>query len=51
MIKFLKNKIIGPLPLKYCKNLSEAQKFRKLCESYVPNKIVGFKAAGTGIPV
>ena len=30
---FLKNKIISPLPTKYTKKLSNAQNFRKLCES------------------
>ncbi len=48
---FLKNKIISPLPKKYTKNISDAQKFRKLCESKVSKPISGFKAAGTGIPV
>ena len=48
---FLKNKIIAPLPTKYTKKLSEAQKLRKLCESKVKKTIIGFKAAGTGIPV
>ena len=48
---FLKNKIISPLPLKYTKKLNLAQKFRKLCESKISDPIVGFKAAGTGIPV
>ena len=48
---FLKNKIIAPLPLKYTKKLSEAQKLRKLCESKVSDPIIGFKAAGTGILV
>ena len=48
---FLKNKIIKPLPLKYTKKLSEAQKFRKLCESKIKDQVIGFKAAGTGIPV
>jgi 2-keto-4-pentenoate hydratase len=48
---FLKNKIIAPLPLKYTKKLSEAQKIRKLCESKIKEPIIGFKAAGTGIPV
>jgi 2-keto-4-pentenoate hydratase len=48
---FLKDKIIAPLPLKYTKKLSEAQKLRKLCESKVSDPIIGFKAAGTGIPV
>ena len=48
---FLKNKIIAPLPLKYTEKLNDAQKFRKLCESKISDPIIGFKAAGTGIPV
>ena len=48
---FLKNKIIAPLPLRFTKKLSEAQKFRKLCESKVKDTVIGFKAAGTGISV
>ncbi len=48
---FLNNKIISPLPVKYTKKLSNAQKFRKLCESKIQKPIIGFKAAGTGIPV
>ena len=48
---FVKNKIIAPLPLRYTKKLNEAQKLRKLCESKVSDTIIGFKAAGTGIPV
>ena len=48
---FLKNKIISPLPTKYTKKISDAQKFRKLCESKIKKPIAGFKAAGTGIPV
>jgi len=48
---FIKGKIIAPLPIKYTKKLSEAQKLRKLCESKVKDSIIGFKAAGTGIPV
>ena len=28
---FLKNKIINPIPSKYTKKLSDAQKFRKIC--------------------
>tara|TARA_B100000886_G_scaffold110229_1_gene73885 strand:+ start:3772 stop:4548 length:777 start_codon:yes stop_codon:yes gene_type:complete len=48
---FLNNKIISPLPLRYTKKISEAQKLRKLCESKVKKPISGFKAAGTGIPV
>ena len=48
---FLKNKIISPLPTRYTKELSNAQNFRKLCESKINKPIIGFKAAGTGIPV
>tara|TARA_B100000787_G_scaffold89462_1_gene66156 strand:+ start:254 stop:1027 length:774 start_codon:yes stop_codon:yes gene_type:complete len=48
---FLKNKIIKPIPLKYTKKLSEAQKLRKICESKISDPIIGFKAAGTAIPV
>ena len=48
---FLKNKIIAPLPLKFTKKLADAQKLRKLCESKISDPIIGFKAAGTGIPV
>tara|TARA_B100001093_G_C26806359_1_gene1005671 strand:+ start:544 stop:1317 length:774 start_codon:yes stop_codon:yes gene_type:complete len=48
---FLKNKIISPIPSKFTKKLKEAQKLRKLCESKIRLPIVGFKAAGTGIPL
>jgi len=48
---FLKGKIISPLPSKYTKKLNKAQKLRKLCESKIKDPIIGFKAAGTGIPV
>jgi|TARA_B110000438_G_scaffold291071_1_gene327550 2-keto-4-pentenoate hydratase len=48
---FLKNKLITPIPMKFTKKLSEAQKVRKMCESKIKEPIVGFKAAGTGIPV
>ena len=48
---FLKNKIISPLPIKFTKKISDAQKFRKLCESKIKKPVIGFKAAGTGIPV
>jgi len=48
---FMNNKIIAPIPSKFTKKLSEAQKLRKLCESKVSDPIIGFKAAGTGIPV
>ena len=46
---FLKNKIIKPLPKILLKNLKN--KFRKLCESKVNQPVIGFKAAGTGIPL
>ena len=48
---FLKNKIISPIPRKYSKKLPEAEKFRKLCESKIKLPVIGFKAAGTGIPL
>jgi 2-keto-4-pentenoate hydratase len=48
---FLKNKIIAPIPSKFTKNLKEAQKLRKLCESKIKQPVIGFKAAGTGIPI
>ena len=48
---FLKNKIISPLPSKYTKKISNAQNFRKLCESKINKPVIGFKAAGTGIPI
>ena len=48
---FLKNKIISAIPKKFTKKLTEADKFRKLCESKIDDEIIGFKAAGTGIPV
>ena len=48
---FIKNKIIDPIPSKFTKKLSEAQKLRKLCESKITEPIIGFKAAGTGIPL
>ena len=48
---FINNKLIAPLPLRYTKKLSEAQKLRTLCESKINDPIIGFKAAGTGIPV
>ena len=48
---FLKNKIISPLPRKFTKKLTEANKFRLLCESKVNKPIIGYKAGGTGIPV
>ena len=48
---FLTNKIISPIPSKFTKKLTEADKFRKFCESKIKDPIVGFKAGGTGIPL
>jgi len=48
---FLKDQIIAPIPSKYTKKLNEAQKLRKLCESKIKEPVIGFKAAGTGIPL
>jgi 2-keto-4-pentenoate hydratase len=48
---FLNNKTIDPIPLKYSKNIIEAQKLRLLCESKIKIPVIGFKAAGTAIPV
>ena len=48
---FLKNKIISSIPSKFTKKLSNAEKLRKLCESKIKEPIIGFKAAGTGIPL
>jgi 2-keto-4-pentenoate hydratase len=48
---FIQGKIIAPIPSKFTKKMSEAQKLRKLSESKVKDPIIGFKAAGTGFPV
>ena len=48
---FLKGKIIPALPVKFTKKLTEADKFRKLCESKINEPIIGYKAGGTGIPL
>jgi len=48
---FVNNKIIAPLPSRFTKKLSEAEKLRKLCESKVKDPIIGFKAGGTAFPV
>ncbi len=48
---FLKNKIISPIPIQFSKKITQAHKFRKLCESKINKPIIGFKAGGTGIPV
>ena len=48
---FLKNKTIAPISTKFTRNLKEAQKLRILCESKIKHPVIGFKAAGTGIPL
>ena len=48
---FLKKKLIAPLPKKFTKKLSDANKFRLLCESKINKPIIGYKAGGTAIPV
>ena len=48
---FLKNKIITALPKKLTRKLTEADKFRKLCESKIKEPIIGYKVGGTGIPL
>ena len=48
---FLNNKIITAIPKKFTKKLTEADKFRKLCESKIKEPIIGYKVGGTGIPL
>ena len=48
---FVKEKIISAIPSRFTKKLTEANKFRKLCESKIQDSIIGFKAGGTGIPL
>ena len=48
---FLKDKIIAAIPKKFTKKLTDADKFRKLCESKIKEPIIGYKAGGTGIPL
>ena len=50
-IAFLNNRIISPLPKKYSQKIIQAQRFRKICESFVDKPVIGFKAGGTAIPV
>ena len=42
-----KNKLINPIPEKFCKNIKLAHKLRLLCESKITDKKIGFKAGGT----
>ncbi|MDA9653682.1 fumarylacetoacetate hydrolase [Candidatus Pelagibacter sp.] len=48
---FTKGKIIAPLPKNITKKFDNANEFRKLCESKMKDEVIGFKAAGTGIPM
>ena len=48
---YKKNKLISPLPVKYTKNIKNATRLRKICESKIKTKVVGFKAGGTALPV
>jgi 2-keto-4-pentenoate hydratase len=48
---FTKGKIISPLPNSITKKFKDANNFRKICESKMTDKVIGFKAAGTGIPL
>ena len=48
---YKKNKLINPIPIKFTKNIENATKLRKLCESKISTKLVGFKAGGTALPV
>ena len=38
---YKKNKLINPIPRKYTKNIKNATRLRKLCESKIKTKIVG----------
>ena len=51
VVAYKKNKLISPLPIRYTKNIKNATKLRKICESKINTKIVGFKAGGTALPV
>ena len=48
---YKKNRLINPIPIKFTKNIENATKLRKLCESKINSKVVGFKAGGTALPV
>ena len=51
VIAYKKNKLISPLPIKYTKNIKNAIRLKKICESKIKTKIIGFKAGGTALPV
>lgn len=48
---FTKKKIINPIPIKFCKNIKNAELLRKACEYKINWPVIGFKAGGTAIPV
>jgi len=48
---FKKNNFISPIPIKYTKNINQANKLRKICESKLKLPVAGFKAGGTGLPM
>ena len=48
---FIKNKIISPIPSIYTKKISQAIKFKEICESKINKPVIGFKAGGTGLPM
>ena len=37
---YKKNKLISPLPIKYIKNIKNATRLRKICESKIKTKII-----------
>ena len=47
---FLKNKIINPISSKYTKKLSNADKFRKLCESKIQKPIIAVSYTHLTLP-
>ena len=51
VIAYKKNKLINPIPIKFTKNIENATKLRKLCESKINTKVVGFKAGDAALQV
>jgi len=48
---FIKKKIIKPIPVRFCKNIKNAELLRRTCENKIKWPVIGFKAGGTAIPV
>ncbi len=48
---FMKNKIISPIPSIYTTKISQATKFKEICERKIDKPVIGFKAGGTGLPM